>query len=65
MSTRTEWTYDEKHFCETHTARGGRRYFIDGKPTPKAQFLAALAAAKAAELDRLYPTPRRSHSDGK
>ena len=49
MSSRAGWTYNGKHFCETHTERGGLRYFIDGKRTPKANFFAELAAAKAAD----------------
>ena len=42
------WTYNGRHFAETHTERGGSRYFIDGKPTAKTVWLAEIAAAKAA-----------------
>ena len=48
MSSRAGWSCNGKHFCETDTERGGRRYFIDGKPTPKVKFFTELAEAKAA-----------------
>jgi len=45
MSTRAGWTINGQHFTETRTERGGLRYFIDGKPTRKSEWLAAMVAA--------------------
>jgi hypothetical protein len=47
MSMRSGWKYGGKHFAETHTERGGQRYFVDGKPMTKRDWGAALATAKA------------------
>jgi hypothetical protein len=49
MSMRSGWTYNGKHFAETNTERGGRRYFIDGKLTARVKWIAELVAAKAAD----------------
>lgn len=52
MSMRRGWTVDGKHFAETHTERGGIRYFIDGKPVTFAAFGIAMAAARKAESEK-------------
>jgi hypothetical protein len=49
MSMRAGWKYNGKHFAETRTERGGMRYFIDGKPTARAEWVKELQAAKAAD----------------
>jgi hypothetical protein len=41
--------YNHKHFTQTTTERGGIRYFIDGKPTKRADWYAAWYSAKATE----------------
>jgi hypothetical protein len=48
MSVRSGWTVNRKHFTQTTTPRGGIRYFIDGKPTKRADWYAALYASNAA-----------------
>jgi len=50
MSMRTGGTYNGKHFAETHTERGGRRFFIDGKPTKKAIWQAEREAARREDI---------------
>jgi len=44
---RSGWTINGQHFTETRTERGGLRYFIDGKPTTRDEWQAAIARARA------------------
>jgi hypothetical protein len=52
MTMRSGWTVNGQHFRETWTTRRGAPTllcFVDGKPTARAKFKAAMAAAKQAE----------------
>jgi hypothetical protein len=49
MSMRSNWRIDGKHFSQTRTERGGERFFIDGKPTKRLEWLAERSAALASE----------------
>ena len=64
MSTRAGWTFAGKHFAETYTERGGKRYFIDGKPTRLPVWRAELHAARnGANPSLLNPTLLRHLSE--
>jgi hypothetical protein len=52
MSCRQGWTYNGQHFAKTSTERGGTRYFIDGTPTRREAWFAALNAARSIEAQR-------------
>lgn len=47
MTMRSGWTKNGKHFAETTGINGRTLYFIDGKITKRADWLAALKAADA------------------